>query len=128
MDSPLFSELLEDESTPDMEVRGFYVYTSTQRPGEALVQDIENSVGSHSQPRTAPTTYFDSADRPKEVKELWKSFINYGINASNSFRINFDSAVWTNKRSCLRFSGLSSQPPPIGNFRGLLSCPRWCHL
>jgi hypothetical protein len=82
MDTPLFSELLEDKSITDMEVRGFYVYTSTQRPGEALVRDIENSVGSHSQPRTAPTTYFDSADRPKEVKELWKSFINYGINVS----------------------------------------------
>ncbi|KAK9604842.1 hypothetical protein V6Z93_002790 [Aspergillus fumigatus] len=80
MDAPLFSELLEERSIADMEVRGFYVYTSTQRPGEALVQDVENSVGSHSQPRTAPTTYFDSADRPKEVKELWKSFINYGIN------------------------------------------------
>jgi hypothetical protein len=80
--TPLFSELLEEKSVTDMEVRGFYVYTSTQSPGEALVRNIENSVGSHSQPRTAPTTYFDSADRPKEVKELWKSFINYGINVS----------------------------------------------
>jgi hypothetical protein len=62
MDALLFSELLKERSIADMEVCGFYVYTSTQRPGEALVQDVKNSVRSHSQPRTAPTTYFNSAD------------------------------------------------------------------
>jgi hypothetical protein len=84
MDAPLFSELLEN--MVNMEEYGYCLYTSAQRPEESLLQDIEDSVGSHVQPRTTATTYFDSADRPKNVKELWKSFINFGINVSNSFR------------------------------------------
>ncbi|KAH1915069.1 hypothetical protein KXW47_003730 [Aspergillus fumigatus] len=83
MDAPLFSELLEEESVTDMvnmEEYGYCLYTSAQIPEESLLQDIEDSVGSNVQPRTTLTTYFDSADRPKNVKELWKSFINYGIN------------------------------------------------
>ncbi|KAH1287517.1 hypothetical protein KXX44_007369, partial [Aspergillus fumigatus] len=83
MDAPLFSELLEEESVTDMvnmEEYGYCLYTSAQIPEESLLQDIEDSVGSNVQPRTTSTTYFDSADRPKNVKELWKSFINYGIN------------------------------------------------
>ncbi|KAH2126182.1 hypothetical protein KXV35_007072, partial [Aspergillus fumigatus] len=83
MDAPLFSELLEEKSVTNvvnMEEYGYCLYTSAQRPEESLLQDVENSVGSHVQPRTTPTTYFDSADCPKNVKELWKSFINDGIN------------------------------------------------
>ncbi|KAH2022030.1 hypothetical protein KXV65_002135 [Aspergillus fumigatus] len=83
MDAPLFSELLEEESVTDMvnmEEYGYCLYTSAQIPEESLLEDIEDSVGSNVQPRTTLTTYFDSADRPKNVKELWKSFINYGIN------------------------------------------------
>ncbi|GFF96245.1 hypothetical protein IFM53868_08440 [Aspergillus udagawae] len=83
MDAPLFSELLEEESVTDMvnmDEYGYCLYTSAQSPEESLLQDIEDSVGSHVQPRTTSTTYFDSADRPKNVKEMWKTFINYGIN------------------------------------------------
>ncbi|KAH2268455.1 hypothetical protein KXW02_002681, partial [Aspergillus fumigatus] len=73
MDAPLFSELLEEESVTDMvnmEEYGYCLYTSAQIPEESLLQDIEDSVGSNVQPRTTSTTYFDSADRPKNVKEL----------------------------------------------------------
>jgi hypothetical protein len=69
----------------NMEEYGYCLYTAAQSPEESLLQDVEDSVGSHVQPRTTPTTYFDSADRPKNVKELRKSFINYGINVSSSF-------------------------------------------
>ncbi|KAH3504780.1 hypothetical protein KXW24_007716 [Aspergillus fumigatus] len=83
MDAPLFSELLKEASGTDiknMEENGYCLYTSAQRPEESLLQDIEDSIGSHIQPGTTPPTYFDSADRPKAVKELWKNFVNYGIN------------------------------------------------
>jgi hypothetical protein len=87
MDAPLFSELLKEELVTamiNMEEHGYCLYTAAQSPEEFLLQDIEDSVRSHVQPRTTPITYFDSADRPKNVKELWKSFINYGINVRNS--------------------------------------------
>ncbi|RHZ45043.1 uncharacterized protein CDV56_104182 [Aspergillus thermomutatus] len=50
---------------------------SIQGPHESLIQKVEDSVG---KPAQAPIRYFDSAERPKEVRELWKDFINYGIN------------------------------------------------
>lgn len=96
MDAPLFSELLKEASGTDiknMEENGYCLYTSAQRPEESLLQDIEDSIGSHIQPGTTPPTYFDSADRPKAVKELWKNFVNYGINVSTLREMNFDSAV-----------------------------------
>jgi hypothetical protein len=89
MDDPLFSELLEEESVMDMvniEEYRYCLYTSAQSPKESLLQDIEDLVRSYIQPRSILTIYFDSADHLKNVKELWKSFINYSINVSNSLK------------------------------------------
>ncbi|PKX89108.1 uncharacterized protein P174DRAFT_464814 [Aspergillus novofumigatus IBT 16806] len=68
MDALLFSELLKEESVIDMinmEEYRYYLYTIAQSPEESLLQDVKDSVGSHIQPRTTLTTYFDSADYPK---------------------------------------------------------------
>ncbi|EDP47906.1 hypothetical protein AFUB_097570 [Aspergillus fumigatus A1163] len=74
MDAPLFSELLEEKSVTNvvnMEEYGYCLYTSAQRPEESLLQDVENSVGSHVQPRTTPTTFInDGINGPIIVSEI----------------------------------------------------------
>jgi hypothetical protein len=95
MYSPTFTDLLQVEGVEEMERKGYWIYYSTVIPND-LTRAIEDSVGRaelyrhtlgdyDTQPETAPVKYFDSAKRPPEVRELWRKFLQNGINVQTIY-------------------------------------------
>jgi hypothetical protein len=95
MYSPTFTDLLKVEGVEEMARQGYWIYYSTVIPNE-LTQAVEESVGTaelyrhtlgdhHTQLDSAPVKYFDSTKRPHDVRELWRKFLESGINVPTIF-------------------------------------------
>jgi menaquinone-dependent protoporphyrinogen IX oxidase len=90
MYSPTFTDLLKAEGVEEMARQGYWIHYSTIIPNEHT-QAVEDSVGRaelyrhtlghhHTQLDSATVKYFDSAKRTPEVRELWRKFLENGIN------------------------------------------------
>lgn len=86
-----YVDLLEEDviitNVREMEERGYYLINSNPEPSKDLVKDIEDSIGKNElcgnfQSDTVPTKYFDWEKYGKEIKQLWKNFMNIGINVA----------------------------------------------
>lgn len=83
--------LLEEDmiitNVSKMEERGYYLVNSNPEPSNDQVEVIENSVGKNElygdlQSGTVPTKYFNWENHGQEIKGLWKTFMNIGINVA----------------------------------------------
>ncbi|KAL3483309.1 hypothetical protein BJX62DRAFT_82528 [Aspergillus germanicus] len=130
MYSPTFTDLLTVEGVEEMERKGYWIYYSTVIPND-LTRAVEDSVGraelyrhtqgDYTQPESAPVKYFDSAKRPHDVRELWRKFIQNGINLPILLLSQFETA----NEDKLRRQGpiivpLSGQGSPLGSPGSLL--------